>query len=67
MCQATELGGMVSRENRIILACIAAAVPLGLALAAVEGVPDWVGYLVIIAVGIFLPGYLTGRYRAGGA
>ncbi|UPV74618.1 hypothetical protein M0R89_00775 [Halorussus limi] len=57
---------MVSRENRIILACIAVAVPLGLAVASVEGLPDWVPYLVVTVVGVFLPGYLTGRYRADG-
>ncbi|MFC7079904.1 hypothetical protein [Halorussus caseinilyticus] len=55
---------MVSRENRIILACIAVAVPLGLGVASVKSVPDWVGFLVVSVVGIFLPGYLTGRYRA---
>ncbi|NEU56316.1 hypothetical protein [Halorussus sp. MSC15.2] len=58
---------MVSRENKIILACIAVAVPFGFAVASVEGVPDWAGYLVVTAVGVFLPGYLTGRYRADGA
>lgn len=56
---------MVSRENRVIAACIAVAIPLGLAVAAVEGVPDWAGYAIITVVGIFLPGYLTGRYRVG--
>lgn len=56
-----ETPGMVSRENKIIVACIAAAVPLGFAVASVS--PDWVGYLVFTVVGIFLPGYLTGRYE----
>lgn len=55
--------GMVSRENKIIVACIAAAVPLGFAVASIGFLPDWVGYLVVTAVGIFLPGYLTGRYE----
>lgn len=54
---------MVSRENKIIFACIAAAVPLGLVVASLDGVPDWAAYLVLVAVGILLPGYLTGRHR----
>jgi hypothetical protein len=54
---------MVSRENKIILACIVVAVPLGFAVASVEGVPDWAGYLVLFVVGVLLPGILTERYR----
>lgn len=54
---------MVSRENKIILACIVAAVPLGLGVAALHSVPDWAAYVVFFGVGVFLPGYLTGRYR----
>ena len=54
---------MVSRENKIVLACIVAAVPLGFAVASLDGVPDWAAYLVLVAVGILLPGYLTGRHR----
>lgn len=54
---------MVSRENKIIVACIVAAVPLGFAVASIGFFPDWVGYLVITVVGVFLPGYLTGRYQ----
>lgn len=58
---------MVSTENKIIAVCIVLAVPLGFAVASIEGVPDWVSYLVVTTVGIFLPGYLTGRYREDGA
>jgi hypothetical protein len=57
---------VVSRENKIIVACIAVAVPLGLAVTSVGGLPDWVGYVVITAVGVLLPGFLTGRYREAG-
>jgi hypothetical protein len=58
---------MVSRENKIIFACIVAAVPLGLAVASLDGVPDWGAYLVLVAVGILLPGLLTERYRPDGS
>ncbi|UPW00674.1 hypothetical protein M0R88_00890 [Halorussus gelatinilyticus] len=58
---------MVSRENEIILVCIVAALPLGFAVASVEGAPDWAAYLVLVAVGVVLPGFLTGRYRPDGA
>lgn len=56
---------MVSRENKVVAACIVVAIPLGFAVAAVEGVPDWAGFAVLLVVGVFLPGYLTRRYRPG--
>lgn len=53
---------MVSRENRIIAACIVAAVASLYPISLLDP-PAWVGYLVISAVGVVLPGILTGRYR----
>ncbi|MFC7069832.1 hypothetical protein [Halobaculum lipolyticum] len=57
---------MVSRENRVIVACIAAAVVLLFGTAAVADRPAWVGGAIVIGVGVLLPlainGYLD---RAG--
>lgn len=57
-----EWAGMVSRENKIVVACILLAIPLGFGVGAVDALPDWSGYLVLFAVGVLLPGLLTDRY-----
>lgn len=69
--------GMVSRENRVIVACIAAALLLayGPTLAALAGLPlgldypFWAFWGILVGVGIVLPslllGYLDTRDDAG--
>lgn len=54
--------GMVSTENRIIGACVVVAVTLWIAVVGVGSAPDWIGYAVLIGVGVLLPGVLTRRY-----
>jgi formate-dependent nitrite reductase membrane component NrfD len=68
---------MVSRENRIIVACIAAALLLayGPTMAAFAGVPlgfeypFWAFWGILVGVGIVLPsllvGYLDTRHGGG--
>jgi hypothetical protein len=65
---------MVSRENHIIVACIAAAMLLAYApsLAALAGIPlgveypFWAFWTIIVGVGIVLPSLLVGYLGADG-
>lgn len=50
---------MVSRENKIIVACILVALPLWAGVTAIRAVPDWVGFAILFGVGVLLPGILT--------
>ena len=51
---------MVSRENSVIVACIAAAVVLLFAAAEVALQPAWVGGVIVIGVGVLLPLAING-------
>ncbi|WP_167599414.1 hypothetical protein [Halorussus marinus] len=52
---------MVSRENKIIAACVLLTIPLYFGVAAVEALPDWSGYAVLFVFGVLLPTVLTNR------
>ncbi|WP_435126476.1 hypothetical protein [Halobaculum sp. D14] len=56
---------MVSRENTVIVACIALAVVALFALAELTNPPTWAGGAVLVGLGVLLPllvnGYLDRR------
>jgi hypothetical protein len=52
---------MVSRDDKIIAACVLLTVPLSFAVAGVESLPDWTGYAVLFVFGVLLPTALTNR------
>jgi hypothetical protein len=52
---------IVSRDNKIIAACVLLTVPLYFAVAGVESLPDWTGYAVLFVFGELLPTALTDR------
>jgi hypothetical protein len=50
---------MVSRENAIILLCVAAALPAAYAVGALTGASDTARFGVVLAVGVLVPTLLN--------
>lgn len=57
---------MVSRENAVIAACIAAAFGLPVALTAVTTPPTWASAAVLVGVGVVAPQLLNEYLDARG-
>ena len=60
---------MVSRENTVVLVCIAAAMALYFVLVFQRyvSVQDWLAFAVILVVGVVLPQLVNGYLDAGSA
>jgi hypothetical protein len=54
---------VLTRENAVIAVCVVAATALYVGLgSAFPTFPQWALFVVLIGVGVLLPGYVTGRY-----